>query len=274
TGKSLEQIGQMSLSARASMLTEVSSGNEELVFQLTRASEKISIANNPEASAEKLLLAFSPNEKAQRPTLVHDVPAGKEALGRALKDFKPGDTYRDMGFRPIEMKDSGLSHTIVMSRFVTEKQWVELMGNNPSMIPRNTPVEVERQKAFKFANQFSESQGLKPAYDLSTPGEVRVNAPRGDIYRAEGFRLMTSEEYESIILKPARESQIKIEDGRDIYGHTGKVEGWGDKAKVEGEKDFYNVQEWGFEDVSRGWETAAPPLSLNGMRFRLVRTIE
>ncbi|MCY4643727.1 MAG: hypothetical protein OXB88_03830 [Bacteriovoracales bacterium] len=243
TGKSLEQIGQMGLSARASMLTEVSSGNEELVFQLTRASEKISIANNPEASAEKLLLALRPNTKAQKPTLVQDIPEGREALDKVLSSTMGG-----LGERPIrkggDQEEVKLTHDIeVVStpvtqtqvlRFeklnreiedsrgsgmefanklsegngkvpvseneflqITQRQWERFMGNEP--------FKGDERRIMEFANRLSEERGLRPVYDLSIEGEVRINAPGGDIYQAEGFRLPTeadlaiSELVESIV---------------------------------------------------------------------------
>ncbi|MCY4644344.1 MAG: formylglycine-generating enzyme family protein, partial [Bacteriovoracales bacterium] len=106
----------------------------------------------------------------------------------------------------------------VMETPVTQKQWAEIMGNNPSkfsggedsltidingksitMRPDNPVENMEWREALEFANRFSESHGLKPAYDLSVEGEVSVNAPGGDIYLAEGFRLPTEAEQEYIL---------------------------------------------------------------------------
>ncbi|MCY4644340.1 MAG: SUMF1/EgtB/PvdO family nonheme iron enzyme, partial [Bacteriovoracales bacterium] len=140
------------------------------------------------------------------------------------------DLYQKIVFHPVKggkfkmgegdnKVDVELTHDIeVMSTPVTQKQWAELMGNNPSrfsdgegsitmeingksitMRPDNPVENVGWWSALQFANRFSESRGLKPAYDLSVEGEIRINAPKGDIYRAEGFRLPTEAEQEYIL---------------------------------------------------------------------------
>lgn len=121
----------------------------------------------------------------------------------------------------------------MMSTPVTQKQWIEIMKINPTsskvekedviigdklvpMAPDN-PVEfVTWWSAVDFANRLSELAGLKPAYDLSKVsfssnssaaegdlshafGEMGINAPGGNIYLAEGYRLPTAAEHEHIL---------------------------------------------------------------------------
>lgn len=129
-----------------------------------------------------------------------------------------------------------LTHSIeVMSTPMTQKQWVELFGENPSKFARgefstvalvngkpvrmqpDNPVErITWWSCVVAANKLSEKHGLTPAYDLSgitwapntraedgtleiARGKLKISAPDGDIYRAMGFRLPTEAEQENLI---------------------------------------------------------------------------
>lgn len=127
-----------------------------------------------------------------------------------------------------------LTHEIeMMTTPVTQKMWAELMGQNPSefwngletieleingnrisMQPDHPVENLTWWSAVVFANRLSEKMGLKPAYDLSNlkldghaedgtllapAGEIRILAPDGDIYRAEGYRLPTEAEQEYVL---------------------------------------------------------------------------
>ena len=153
------------------------------------------------------------------------------------------DIYQRMEFLPVSpgrflMGDEKkvevtLTHPIeVMSTPVTQKQWVEIMGENPSFFPKGTdsivvhvkgksvrmnpdhPVEqITWWSALEFANRLSEKHGLKPAYDLrgvkwkpgrraengdliKEEGEVKIN---GNYYLSEGYRLPTEAEQEYLL---------------------------------------------------------------------------
>jgi sulfatase modifying factor 1 len=119
----------------------------------------------------------------------------------------------------------------LMTTPVTQKQWVDEMGENPSkfvngddttteminsraikMQPDNPVESITWWSAIEFANRMSIKAGLKPAYDLSklrvrqkTRAEdgslatdididIKLNAPDGNIYLAEGYRLPTHAE--------------------------------------------------------------------------------
>ncbi|MCY4643016.1 MAG: formylglycine-generating enzyme family protein [Bacteriovoracales bacterium] len=136
-----------------------------------------------------------------------------------------------------------LPHTIeVMSTPVTQKQWVDIMEENPShfkkglgsikvkvdgklvtMRPDNPVEQVSWSSALVFANRLSEAHGLRPVYDLSKAkwrhgqdraengdlemgdGTIGVNAPRGNYYKAQGFRLPTQEEQEYLLRAGGKE---------------------------------------------------------------------
>ena len=153
------------------------------------------------------------------------------------------DVYQKIEFLPVSpgrflMGDNKkvevtLTHPIeVMSTPVTQKQWVEIMGENPSRFSKgensivvtlkgksirmNPDHPVERTSwwsALEFANRLSEKHGLKPAYDLKgvtweqgtraengtlqrEKGEVKINR---DYYQSEGYRLPTEAEQEYLL---------------------------------------------------------------------------
>ena len=154
------------------------------------------------------------------------------------------DPYQKMEFLPVspgrflmgELKNQvevTLTHPIeVMSTQVTQKQWVEIMGENPSFFSKGAdsiiisgegksirmnpdhPVEnITWWSALEFANRLSEKHGLKPAYDLKgvtwekgtraengtlqiIKGEAEINK---DYYQSEGYRLPTEAEQEYLL---------------------------------------------------------------------------
>lgn len=147
-----------------------------------------------------------------------------------------------------------LTHDIeMMTTPVTQKQWVELMGENPSFFSKGPnsvtvtikghniemqpdhPVEnVNWWSVLAFANKLSEKAGLKPAYDLSkldlyswttaaagnltpSPGTAgHISVPAKLIYEAEGYRLPTDAEFEYVV-RLAGEVQVwyAFEGGED-----------------------------------------------------------
>ena len=153
------------------------------------------------------------------------------------------DVYRKIEFLPVSpgrflMGDNKkvkvtLTHPIeVMSTPVTQKQWVEIMGENPSkfskggdsivvnvkgksirMNPDHPVEQISWWSALEFANRLSEKHGLKPAYYLKgvtwkkgtqaedgtlerEKGEVKINK---DYYQSEGYRLPTEAEQEYLL---------------------------------------------------------------------------
>ncbi len=142
-----------------------------------------------------------------------------------------------MGKRPHVAKVVLENNFEVMTTPVTQKQWVDLMGENPStftegsealittfgekvvpMLP-NHPVETMTWwSAIYFANELSKKHGLKPAYNFDhltweegtkaangtlniKIGMVKINSVDGNIYNAEGYRLPTEAEQEYLLQK-------------------------------------------------------------------------
>ena len=142
----------------------------------------------------------------------------------------PGRFFMGEGRNQVEVT---LTNPIeVMSTPVTQKQWVEIMGENPShfskgkdsivvdvkgkSIRMNPDHPVERitwWSVLEFTNRLSEKHGLEPAYDLKgvtwkkgtqaedgtlerEKGEVKINK---DYYQSEGYRLPTEAEQEYLL---------------------------------------------------------------------------
>lgn len=159
-------------------------------------------------------------------------------VARDEAQAKTEDPYLKIQFQPIPKgkykifsKDFEVAAFEMMSTPITQKQWVDVMGENPAffydgpeairvylkgrtvMMQPDNPVErVNWWAAVYFANQLSIKAGLKPAYDLSdvnfsanepargymssNRGVLRINAPNEDIYQTEGYRLPTKIERE------------------------------------------------------------------------------
>ena len=214
------------------------------------------------------------------------VPAGEFTMGEDFKKVSVTLTH------PFEM----------MTSAITQNQWAEIMGANPSsfidgpdsetrliqgetiQMRPNHPVEnVTWWSVIVFANRLSEEHGLKPAYDLSgikfKPGTSAeggtlesedpkanpvINAPEGDIYRAEGYRLPTEAERERAA-RAATDTKYSFgDDEKDLKDYGWFSENSNDqthevqslKPNAYGLSDLHgNVWEWGhdwYEDNPKG----------------------
>lgn len=225
---------------------------------------------------------------------------------RAKVQLETQNPYQKIEFYPVlpgsfkSLFDTvTLTHPFeMMSTHVTQKQWVDLMGNNPSSfqdgpesttivvkgrtisIQADNPVEnVSWYDACEFANKMSEAAGLKPVYNLKNLifGHPEIIAPEGDIYEAEGFRLPTLAEFEY------------VSAGVDLYSRTSdslKLVAWTSEntrspqpvAQLQplmvNNRPFYdlfgNVSHWLHDTSERGRISGTDPVGVRG-RTRIVR---
>ena len=211
------------------------------------------------------------------------------------------DIYQRMEFLPVSpgrflMGDEKkvevtLTHPIeVMSTPVTQKQWVEIMGENPSYyskgegskvihwkgksVKMNPDHPVERitwWSALEFANRLSEKHGLKPAYDLKgvtwregtreeggtlqgEKGEVKINE---NYYLSEGYRLPTEAE-QTYLLRAGGKSGGKYHFGdkeEDLKHYAWYAENSGGTTHPVGELEPLVLEGQKFYDLHGNvWE--------------------
>lgn len=219
----------------------------------------------------------------------------------------PPHTFRAGRGDNIEVS---LTHNIeVMSTLVTQWHWVQLFGENPSQhvkgdravsetiggkkieLQPDHPVEsITWWSAVIAANKLSEKSGFKPAYDFSAitwkpntraedgsleplSGELKINAPNGDIYLAEGFRLPTEAEFLNLRILETEQNKDRNFDQRAWYmansEHKTHAVGLLRPLIVNG-KDIYdiigNVRVWcqdRHETVFRGGKNPSGPTTGN-----------
>jgi formylglycine-generating enzyme required for sulfatase activity len=121
-----------------------------------------------------------------------DAPVDTVPAGMVLVEggsFQMGSTNGESWEKPV--------HTVTVKRFhiskyeVTQKEWVEIMGSNPSRFKGdNLPVEqVSWNDVVEYCNKRSLKEGLTPAY-RSSGGEITCD------FNATGYRLPTEAEWE------------------------------------------------------------------------------
>lgn len=181
-----------------------------------------------------------------------------------------------MGREQVEVE---LTHPFeMMSAPVTQKQWVDLMGTNPSqhvygpdsieiavngktikMRPDNPVEMVNWWSAIVFAHRLSIKAGLKPAYDLSDWKNITINsAESGDlvvmsgdvklrgpnIYETEGYRLPTEAEFEYVLRLAEKSNEIfpyhSYSQNPPVFGRsTNSVDAF--DPSLIGSSRFYNL---------------------------------
>lgn len=186
------------------------------------------------------------------------------------KEFEMG-VGRDYANGPPGAKSRvtvNLTHSYeMMSTHVTQAMWAQVMGSNPSedkigegsttmeingnlvsMLPNHPVNLISWLSAVEYANRLSILKGLKPAYDLSeiiyvkgtsaeagnlqaSSGRVKINAPDGDIYQTEGYRLPTEAEY-AFVLQLGGPPDKYYPFGND-YRDLEKYEWYGKNSKLQ-----------------------------------------
>ncbi len=133
-------------------------------------------------------------------------PHHDEKVSQALQENRPLSVHR---------RDMVPKHTVVFThRFemgvteVTQEQWMDVMGNNPSYHQDCGPTcPVEQVSWFDvilYTNRLSAKHGLEPCYVIK--GE-KVSWPKG--YACMGYRLPTESEWEGTARSP---TQKTVED--------------------------------------------------------------
>ncbi|OFZ15319.1 MAG: hypothetical protein A2Z20_03500 [Bdellovibrionales bacterium RBG_16_40_8] len=215
----------------------------------------------------------------------------------------------------------------MMSTLVTQKMWAEEMKVNPAkftkgahmtsvningklitMQPDNPVENITWWSAVVFANRVSEKMGLVPAYDISEikfkpntsaekgtldPEEdyygfkLKINAPNGDIYLAEGYRLPTEAEMQYVLLNlgdktsqvyPRIITESDLADYawyRDNSGGTTHPVATTAKSFVIGGGDYHdllgNVKEWGHDSLAGAFKSSDNPV---GIEYSTIRSTE
>jgi len=105
--------------------------------------------------------------------------------------FKMGDTFGDGNYFEKPSHDVILSSFYISKYEITQKNWIETMGNNPAKFWNDdNPVEsITWNDAIEFCNQRSMLEGLQQCYRYEG-GKIICD------FNANGYRLPTEAEWE------------------------------------------------------------------------------
>ena len=136
--------------------------------------------------------------------------------GSFVMGSKPGEAGRK-SFEGPAHKVKITKAFYIMKTEVTQGEWQDLMGNNPSFFKdcgSNCPVEqVNWYDALVFANQKSKTEGLRSCYKLSAcknqPGQDFFCSNVRFVYNCNGYRLPTEAEWEFVAKANKEASTLK-----------------------------------------------------------------
>ncbi|MCD4819996.1 MAG: formylglycine-generating enzyme family protein [Candidatus Cloacimonetes bacterium] len=182
-----EIVGSTTSEMGGLLINNVVSGSH--VLKAIESESKIKIKSIFVEPDKKIVLTFESFKLEKK--IIHNI----DLNSTDNMIFIQGGTFK-MGSNDIN-KFSSPIHSVTVSDFymskyeITQKDWVEIMGNNPSSnIGIDNPIDnVSWFAAIEFCNRKSLKEGLEPCYN----GER--NKVKCD-YRKNGYRLPTEAEWE------------------------------------------------------------------------------
>ncbi len=188
--------------------------------------------------------------------VISNIQENMVLVGKGI--FKMGSKKGYDNERPVH--NVNLTYDFYIGKYeVTQKEYKELMGNNPSYSKGdNLPVEtVSWWDAIKYCNALNKFLGLLPAYNEKTGELLDKNGnATTDVTQVEGYRLPTEAEWEYAARGGNKSKNYRYSGGDDLddvawnlgayYSRSKKTHPVG--TKLPNELGLYemdgNVTEW------------------------------